>query len=486
MSIQKPAAVRAKLLSLWEQPRFFLGLVLTLIAAFSLIRASYFPETDVLWGARNGEELVKNGFNVYIADTWNLTTLGRVWSPNSWLWNVVLFFFYHAFGTVGFVILTAIANFLTYLFIFLTTKKFRIPATWQFLILIVSWIILTAYMNGRSNAADILILTGFVYLSSFLRFKKPVITVSLILISSFVVQVLWLNIHLTAILGVVLLPAITFILQNGRTFLNKAGLAVASLIGTASAMPVSPFGLEGLAKTLQTRNESVNFFVEWSNVFYTGEPNWPVIIMLLIGTGLGIYLFVKKQYLVAVVFGVFIYESYTAIRFAPYLLILALAGLAYIKQWSQPKWFSLLKVTAIVISVIIVIVGLSVGTRAIVNPNSTVPVNPSLFQEIPQNAHVATTWRSSAELILYRPDTKIIIDGRNDFIGKKKYKEANDVFAQTSTSYIQNWFTKYDIDTVFVPDASLPEYENIIKQMKKLGWSEHYYKQSVTFVEVSR
>jgi len=486
MSIQNSAAVKTRVLSLWEQPRFFVGLILILITSFSLIRASYFPETDVLWGARNGEELVKNGFHVYIADTWNLTTLGRVWSPNSWLWNVILFLFYHAFGTVGFVILTAITNFLTYLFIFLTARKLKVPATWQFLILIASWVVLTAYMNGRSNAADVLILTGFVYLSSFLRFKNPFITASSIIVGSFLIQVLWLNIHLTAILGLVLLPAITFILQKGKPFWNKAGLAVASLIGTASAMLVSPFGLEGLAKTLQTRNESVNFFVEWSNIFYTGEPNWPVIIMLLIGVGLSVYLFTQKQYLVVALFAVFIYESYTAIRFAPYLLVLSLACLVYIKRWSEPKWFSLLKFVGIVISVIIMVVALGVGAKAVINPNSTVPVNPILFKEIPQNAHVATTWRSSAELILYRPDTKIIIDGRNDFIGKKQYKEANDVFAKTSTLYIKNWFAKYDIDTVFVPDSSLPEYENIIKQMKKLGWSEHQYQQSVTFVEVSK
>jgi len=97
------------------------------ILGLSLVRASRIPELDVLWGARNGTDIINGGSITAPVDSWNFLTEGETWSPNSWLWNVLLGITYSTTGTFGFWVVVFLSNIIIYMLLWLIFSLHKIP-----------------------------------------------------------------------------------------------------------------------------------------------------------------------------------------------------------------------------------------------------------------------------------------------------------------------------------------------------------------------
>jgi hypothetical protein len=459
----------------------FVALVLIFITGVSLFRASFLPEVDILWGARNGGDLLRNGATVFTPDAWNAITLGEEWAPNSWLWNVILYASFTAFGTAGFFVLTAATNFLIYLCFWLTLRASRLTPTWQFVGLFLIWAVTVQFLNGRSNTVDFLILGVFLLGTGKLRtVKKLPLKTGLYALLSFGATALWMNLHLTALAAIAVFPAVVYIHHYNYVFKKKLLFAAASFMGVLLAIPLTPFEVTGLVKVSQVTNESKDFFIEWSNVFATGTPNWAVIAVVVFGAVLALVALQQKQWIIAAILVVFCYVTFDTIRFTPFLLIFILASLRMAHRWKLP-YRRYVQTVAILVVVAMLGVGAYSTAKVSTDWNSILPVDPINFSDVPSNAVVATDQDSGGTLLLYRPDVQVTLDGRNDLMGKERFVESSNILFSDDLDDIKDWLEEYDVDTVFVEDPEA--YSPIVKNMNELDWIEKDGDGYVTFIQ---
>jgi len=448
------------------------------ILSVSLARASSLGGTDIFWSARNGGDILQSGqVQVFINDMWNVTALGEQWSPNSWLWNVLLHVSYSLLGTAGFVVLTFITNTAIFALVWVFMKQNQVPVAWQFFIMVGSWFVILPYTNGRSNTVDFLILAAFLVAAKKLSDSPHWLVKWGVVVVSFAFSVLWINFHLTGILAVVLFPMVVYGIT--KRYLLSAVAAGAALV----ALPLSPFGVEALLKVSTVQNASKGYFYEWSNVFSGGQINYAAALALIIALVFMIVLLRQKQFLYAFGVAVLAYIAYDMIRISPYLWLVMIAGISMIKLKAFTKFVWPAAVG--VITVMVFGAGLVTGFKTVMDPETALPVDPSTFQDIPLNSIVASTNDAGNELILYRPDVLVTLDGRNDLLGKERYSESNNMFWEEDEQALEAWLSEYNIDAVFIPAGRGEKYsyDVIARNMESLGWNKIVRDNAVTFTK---
>lgn len=443
------------------------------IMSASLYRSTFFPESDIFWGARNGLDILNDGMHIFQPDQWNVITLGEEWSPNSWLWNVLLGVSFSLFGNYGFLLLTFVTNAAAYSFLWAYLQRLRIAPLTVLFTLIGCWVIMTVFMNGRSNTADFLILTSFLYLCH--KLWRKLIP---LLIMSCVLTVLWLNLHLTGVAAAALFPAIVYAMMHKEAVKNRWTHSILTLITVLVSFSLTPFGISGLVKVSQVENESKDLIIEWSDVFYVPEANAGIMLLLVLSLIAGFFIFKKKQYLYGLLTCALIYGTYDTIRLAPFLLVVVLAALIF-WEGQTPVIHKRLKDTQTLVSSLMVIVTLIIAAasvvglgRAVQDENNMFYVSVEELQLIPEGSRVALSQDAGSMAILHRPDVLVTLDGRNDLMGRDRYVESSSILFSEDLEALEAWLIKYQIDAVFVEDAMTAGKENIRVNMTELGWEE--------------
>lgn len=460
-------AIITSLLEVWKTRAIFLCVMVSIVA-MSLVRSTLLPEGDIFWGARNGSDILRDGIHIFQPDTWNLLVIGEEWSPNSWLWNVLLGIAFSSLGEYGFLLLTLIANMAAYGFLWAYLQRLRMPPLPAYYIVFGCFLVMGIFMNGRSNTADFLMVTTFLYLSHKLRQRLvPLIGMT------FFLTVLWMNLHLTGIVAVILFPAIIFALYDKGPKYKYAILgAGVSLI----ALLCTPFGFAGLLKVSLVENESKGVMLEWSNVFQFPEANQGIILLLAISLIAVFFLLKNKHYLYALGAAALIYATYDTIRMAPYLLAVILGALIYTegKQWVVPQRVAALRVPMIwlMVAMTVTLSGLASysAQKVIVDEQNMFTVTKQELALIPENARVAVSQDAGSMAILYRPDVLVTLDGRNDLIGMERFIEASNILYSEEIETLEDWLSNHEIDAVFVEDGETPGADIIRKNMEKLHW----------------
>lgn len=458
------------------------------ICAFSLIRSTYFPEGDIFWGARNGLDTLRNGIHITQPDSWNLLTLGEEWSSNSWLWNLLLGVAYLWCGNYGFVLLTLVTNIAAFIFLWRYLQKLRMPPLGAFLTLVVSLVVMTIFMNGRSNTADFLILTVFLYLS-----RKCLDKPKTLLFVSFILTVLWMNLHMTGVAAVVVFPAVLFAMLHSASLRTRLVRAVITLLAVIIALPITPYGFEGLIKVSLVQNQSKGMMVEWSSVSKLQEGQESIILLLLVALVILILVFRKKQFLYGLVILTVGYGTYDTIRLAPFLLTLLLGALVLweAEGFTLPSLGDRLIVipdlvfgALVVLTLALSVVSVMKTVPLISNDEKMLYVSREELSLIPSGARAAVSQDMGSAIILYRPDVLVTLDGRNDLIGKERFIEASNILYADDSAKVGAWLKLHKIDTVFVQRSSTEGAGIIKKNMTELGWVKNKNStDSVTYIQ---
>lgn len=463
-------------------------LVPAFILGVSFHRASHLPEGDVFWSARNGMDTITFGLKVFIPDEWNVQTLGEIWSPNSWLWNVLLGGFYVTFSTLGFFLLVFIGNLLVYTMVWALTVRFKLHPLLQFYSVFFAWGSLNVYLNGRANMADIIIVLVYALMLAYLLLPERRIgsrKMVFLLTVTFLFSLLWMNMHLTGVVAFVVFPLIAVAFLNHEVLRRKLGVAAAVAVVSAAGSFITPFGVEGILKVLLVQDESSGFFLEWANVLNAGPLTWGVVLTVIVGVVVGWAAY--RDYSFVYTLGIigFSVASLTVVRFQVFLALLIIVGFMYLKE-EFPLNFNpasgFLSALAVLIAIIMIFVGFFSTIRVLQNPNNILPADPNTFGGIPVGSVVAAPVAESGVLILYRDDSLVTLDGRNDLLGRERFVEATNFFYLTDPEEAELWLQETGVTSVYLPDAT--QYQGTVEVMEELGWAEVTIGDAVMFRDV--
>jgi len=427
--------------------------ILLAILGFSFLRGFLIPEPDVLWQIRAGQDMLTTG-HLPDVDTWGWLAAGKEWIPNSWLWNLLLGGIYNLAGIIGVSVFVSLLSISILLLVWQIIRLSRVSNPLIQLVLVVSVALFSSvWISGRPQEADFLLMLVFFYLA--LRVKNLSFRnrAAVLIPVAFVVIAIWMNFHLTALFGVFMIAAgywfiSTFHYQEAfkNKLLTAAFIFVAGLFGTLA----TPFGVEGITKTLLVADESRGLITEWMPVNLRSSVGIPVVLSLLVmGVGMVVLALFKKQYLFAFSIAVLTVAGYSAVRFAPFLVFFSLLGFALLpKITANPRKLivNLSFVSALILFLSsLIFVGLQVA-----HPNNIPSYSPASFSQIPSNSRVLTLSSPGGAIDLYRPDVRASLDGRNDLLGKRTFLEVENLFTKDGKSRVSKWLDNERVDSVFV------------------------------------
>ncbi len=461
--------------------------VLSLIAGLSLIRAARLPELDVLWGSVNGTDILNGVSITHPVDYWNFQTFGETWSPNSWLWHVLLSISYQNFGTFGFWVVVFISNItiLTLAWIFLRTSNVSI--SWHPYLILGFGILLILFLNGRSNTIDVLLLMGFIAVTNFIiRATKPFIVKIGVPALAGILSILWINFHLTGVLAVILFPAFTWLLLRNKPGKQRFWIPVTVFFTSALGNLCSPFGVTAYSKMFLVRDESSGLISEWGPVVQPFEIFWLHILGIILTIVLiATLLKQRKEILYTLFLSILTVQSIFVSRYTMYLIVAAFIALPLI-IWKEPiKEFpnKLFILGARMVAGVVLVIGLSVNILTLTDKDSYFPVAVSDFVHVPEGSRVLASQHTGSALILYRPDTLVALDGRNDLIGKERMVTPYQMFFSDDEQFVENWFEDNKVDVVFLDKDQDDNAAPLIERLERWGWGKVDTGRSLIFVD---
>lgn len=447
-----------------------------IILGISLIRASKIPEVDVLWAARNGKDILNGGSITNPADEWNFLTLGETWSPNSWLWNTITYLF-SSIGEIGFWLLVFLSNIIIYLLISLFLKNSPIPKNYHPFVLLFSSILLIFFANGRANTADIIISLLYMnLLSASIKFNKKAFVI-VTLIGALIGSSLWTNLHLTGVISIPLFALMFWVIESSRKEEAKAFTKIEKRFIFSLIVPISfvgtlisPFGITTYDKIFLVKDESTDLITEWGPIIQPGETLWLHLFIVSIAIVLALVFFIKSHFILLPL--ALLATSFVTIfisRYALFLSIIIILSIYVIFHYETVKK-ELVNVLSVLLSSLTLIMGMILTIILIINPSSIYPVPVSDFKNIPSDSRVLTTQHAGSELIYYRPDVLVSMDGRNDLIGKGRMIEVYELFREQDAEVLNSWLKKYKVDVVFIDRKEYEYSDTLIDNLKYLGW----------------
>ena len=441
------------------------------IVGISFIKGAYLSETDIFWQIRSGQDITDTG-QIISSEKWNWLVAGKEWMPNSWLWNIILAFFYDHGGIVAvgtFVgAFTALTLLLAWKLIELSGLSSRFV---QFGVMLALIVAVFPWVSGRPQQADYMLLIIFYIVALTLKAFSYKSRLLIVTISSLILSMLWMNLHLTAPFGVFLFAAgywaiscLHFNESWQQKLIASASVSFAGLVG----LFITPFGISGLLKTLLVTDESKDLITEWMPPeISTSSGLITYLTIALFGIGVLLIALKAKQWILAIALVVLVIFSFEAIRFAPFLAIFALIAVSLIPE-VKVKQDQLLAGLLAGLSAIVFVGGVVTASYLASHPNLMTFIQPNSLDEVPQGARLLTLPNGGSTAILFRPDISPSTDGRNDVVGKDQILDVIYLYLEADSSEVKDWLDAELVDAVFV---DMENGYKITDSMEKIGWS---------------
>lgn len=198
-------------------------------------------------------------------------------------------------------------------------------------------------------------------------------------------------------------------------------LTSAAIIG----LLCSPLNYTLFTHALTTASVSTDYISEW-------EPTWNyfwLLPFLFVTFYASVYFYRQKvtRYLtLPVLFLTFL--SFTAVRFSPYAVTISVVFLACVCSKSKLSRLATILLTSVLVVLnSLILILFTVGNRDALEQIT----NPAEVSALPANCRLFASPTHSGAVILFRPDVKVFIDGRNDYWGQR-YKVVSDVLKSNS------------------------------------------------------
>ena len=443
-------------------------LVYTIFAAFSLLQ---FTDPDFWWHLRTGQLIVDTGA-IPKVDPFSFTAAGSHWVAHEWLSELLIYGVEKTVGYWGNVILfTALALSALVVMHRLLLRMGVSPRVALGLVVLGGTISLP-YWTVRPQVFSWLFMAIFLHTLYLRRIdpRTPLWHLPPLML-------LWANLHLSYVFGLVLLGLWVAATAAERVIWRQPhDLRVPALVFVASlaATAVNPNGLALLTYPLTylaPGNASQRFIGEWQSPDFHSPAHWPlavgIVTLALVGLrGRGRNLFGPS---LAIVFTLMALMS---ARHQPLfaLVLMPVMGEVLREQWhwarqeatSPPaphgslaiNW-SILAVAALVLALFVArSPGLQLRGSPLTTGTFDYPVAGANFiRDNYPNARMFNTYHWGGYLIneLY-PTQRVFIDGRSDMYGDSLMEQYNRV-AQLQPGW-RDVLAQYDIDLVIIEEDS--------------------------------
>ena len=167
----------------------FTIMAIVLIAIFSVALAPVTLQNDTFYTIKIGEHIINNGIDMKDPFSWHQNL---AYTYPHWLYDVIIYLIYNAFGMMGIYITTCILSATLGITIYLVNKKLAKNQLFSFLITIGVMYIMKGYIAARAQLVTfILFMLTILFIEQFLETKKKRYAIGLIII-----PILLANLHL--------------------------------------------------------------------------------------------------------------------------------------------------------------------------------------------------------------------------------------------------------------------------------------------------
>lgn len=410
----------------------FVWLSFALMLGVALSRATYVNSTDTLWQIRSGTDVLDSGKISYY-DSYSWTMAGSKYISNSWLWNVTIGFLYRIDGIEAIVVLGFTLVLTIVVLLALLIRKNNLAWSSTFVGIALFGLFSNTWLTARPQLIDYLSIVLILLISKMLDFKK---SKGLIIGSTllFAIVVCWQNFHLSAPLGVVIIFFVVLDnlltdsqskIRNPKTLIMpifKAGLVT---LVVALGCFLTPYGLEGVTKGLDTSGASVGVIIEWMTpVSVLTDIGWYSVVSIILGTLALVQTWKTKKLAYFMLLVLMIALTSQQNRWSPFLALIALVP--FLQFLATFVWRSLvvkLRPYLYAASAATAFIFLGLGSFALM-PHDVLAgtkTGYTVAAHLPDGCKLFNVDETGGPIILFRPDIKVSADGRNDLYGRDKF-----------------------------------------------------------------
>lgn len=410
----------------------FLWLSVALMLGVALSRAIYVNSTDTLWQIRFGIDMLDSGEISYY-DDYSWTMPGAQYISNSWLWNVTVGLLYKINGieaivALGFALVSVIITLLA-----LLLRKNGLPWSSTFIGIALFGLFSNIWLTERPQLIDYLSILLILLISKQLDFKIPknLVIGSALLFS---IIVFWQNFHLSAPLGVVIIFFVVLDnlltnsesrVRNPKTLIMpifKSGLVT---VVVALGCFLTPYGLDGVTKGLNTSGASVGIITEWMTpISAFVEAGWCSVVSLLIGSFALFHTWKTKKPAYFMLLVLMLVLTSQQNRWSPFLAIIAMVPfLQFLATFAWHSAVLKLRPYLYAVSAATVFIFLGLGSFALI-PHDVLAgtkTGYTVASHLPAGCKLFNADETGGPIMLLRPDIKVSADGRNDLYGREKF-----------------------------------------------------------------
>jgi hypothetical protein len=380
-----------------------------------VVRAGVLAEGDTFWQIRVGL-LTLAHHSIPATDTFSWTMHGKPYSQNSWAFDVLVAIAYRLGGLPTVAILCALLTLGMIALVLALGRMLGATATASALALLLAAPLLVGFLTARPQLADYVAVPVLVLLlrgieRDRLRWGAIVLTGLL--------TVVWINLHAAALMAVAIAgasAAVLFVLARRD---SRWRYAVAATAAAAAGCLANPYGIGVLHQASQVQADSSGLITEWAP-FDVASP----LQDLTMAAGLAALIIAwrRREAVLLAALAVCMAGSLAAVRFLPFVLVLAVPLLAAfvsappdrIRRYLTSRRVMFQQGGALGMAALVVLAAPSLTHIGRPEP-SAFPT--ALVADIPHGCRLFTTDLIGSYVILARPDVLVSLDGRNNLYG---------------------------------------------------------------------
>ena len=388
----------------------------------ALVRASLLAESDTFWEIRIGQLILHTG-RIPVADSFSWWARGRPWTPNSWAFDLLLAIGYRAGGLSGVALIGGAFVMAAGGAVLLLARRLGATAPVAGPLVIAGSVGSIAWLSVRPQLVDYIAVPLLLLVIA--RAGPALRARSLLIIA--VIEAVWVNLHVAAPLGIVVvlcaglgaqisallaLPADARRRMLPRAAVTATAPALAALAGTLA----NPGGLAIIQQLRDVSSSSAGLIAEWQHISFTSPDQMAMLGAGVLATAIAAR---RGRWDLALVLGMLAASAAYVIRMLPILDVVAVAVLAAaldgprLRAWASGYRPILRLGAAAAVAALAVQAAISLPDLG----NTVYPAGS--ISALPSGCRLFNAYPLGGIVILLRPDVPVSIDSRNDLYGRQ-------------------------------------------------------------------
>ena len=400
----------------WGLQHYCLFAIIGLL--LGLRRAESDPDADVFWSTRYGLDFLSSG-HLARSDTYSWTATGRHWVPNSWGWNIVLGAAYRVAGLGGLWIVGVLTAVLVCAALAESARRIGASALPTALaVAALGPFLLVSVPRAQAVGYPLMLCIPFLMAALLFPEGKGDAWRALGLLT--LLEIVWMNIHSSALLGPIVAGAagigLIFERRGACSATKTASALLAGVLAMCVAALVTPYGTATITNVAEVHRASAGLIKEWAKPGLSGFG--PISALVLIGIGL-VAAFIawraRRFGRVAILLAL-VGAAATAVRFAPMLTAFAIPELATGLSQLDVRPHMMRRIVALGCAAL---TGLVLSSVNSLGSLSDYAASRELVSKLPHGCRLLNDYIVGDAVILFRRDVKVSTDSRNDMYGRE-------------------------------------------------------------------